>query len=240
MVLVSHSHKFVFLKTRKTAGTSIEMLLEPFCAPPGHVPVEKTEGMVTPHGVIGHRLLDLDEDEHTWREHLPAKEIRRQIGKLTWMRYFRFTAVRNPFDRAVSYFHWLHDFEGAALPAGFDEIRDTFRRFVAAGRLKTDYAVTHLHRKLAFQDAVRYEHLGQDLARICAQLKLDVDPDRLPRTKANTSRRNGQTVSAYYDTATADIIRTDMAWVFDRFGYPTDPQACDPAKVPSGCRDGRD
>ena len=161
MVLVSHSHKFVFLKTRKTAGTSIEMLLEPFCAPPGHVPVEKTEGMVTPHGVIGHRLLDLDEDEHTWREHLPAKEIRRQIGKLTWLRYFRFTAVRNPFDRAVSYFHWLHDFEGKALPTGFDEIRDTFRRFVAAGRLKTDYAVTHLHRKLAFQDAVRYEHLGR-------------------------------------------------------------------------------
>ena len=60
MTLVSHKHQFVFLKTRKTAGTSIEMLLEPFCAPPGHVPVERTEGMVTPHGVIGHRLQPID------------------------------------------------------------------------------------------------------------------------------------------------------------------------------------
>ena len=30
-MIVSHKHKFIFLKTKKTAGTSIELALSPFC-----------------------------------------------------------------------------------------------------------------------------------------------------------------------------------------------------------------
>ena len=34
-MLISHQYKFI-IKTVKTAGTSVEAFLEPFCCPPGH------------------------------------------------------------------------------------------------------------------------------------------------------------------------------------------------------------
>ena len=37
MTLVSHRKRFIFLKTHKTAGTSVEVALEPLCAPNGAV-----------------------------------------------------------------------------------------------------------------------------------------------------------------------------------------------------------
>jgi len=32
-MIVSHEHKFIFLKTKKTAGTSIELALTELCGP---------------------------------------------------------------------------------------------------------------------------------------------------------------------------------------------------------------
>ena len=32
-MIVSHEHKFIFLKTKKTAGTSIELALSQLCGP---------------------------------------------------------------------------------------------------------------------------------------------------------------------------------------------------------------
>jgi len=32
-VIISHEHKFIFLKTKKTAGTSIELALSQLCGP---------------------------------------------------------------------------------------------------------------------------------------------------------------------------------------------------------------
>ena len=32
-MIISHKHKFIFIKTRKTAGTSIELFLSRFCGP---------------------------------------------------------------------------------------------------------------------------------------------------------------------------------------------------------------
>ncbi len=51
-MLVSHDYKFIFLKTRKTAGSSIELLLRPCCAAPG-VKVPETEFLSSRHGIIG-------------------------------------------------------------------------------------------------------------------------------------------------------------------------------------------
>ena len=33
-MLVSHARKFIYTKTLKTAGTSVEVFLEPYCRPP--------------------------------------------------------------------------------------------------------------------------------------------------------------------------------------------------------------
>jgi hypothetical protein len=42
-MIISHKHKFIFLKTRKTASTSTEFALNEICGP---------EDVVTPVGLI--------------------------------------------------------------------------------------------------------------------------------------------------------------------------------------------
>ena len=45
-MIVSHSRKFIFLKTRKTAGTSLEIALSKYCGPEDVLaPIDFDEGM---------------------------------------------------------------------------------------------------------------------------------------------------------------------------------------------------
>ena len=37
-MIISHEHKFIFLKTKKTAGTSIELALSQLCGPDDVIP----------------------------------------------------------------------------------------------------------------------------------------------------------------------------------------------------------
>jgi hypothetical protein len=110
MVLVSHEKEFIFLKTSKTAGTSVEMVLEPFCAPPNHQPSEKTRKIVSKHGVVGRRMIPSKKPswlfrwQNRWAHHDPAAVVQRRLGKDRFLRYTKVSVARNPFDRAVSQF----------------------------------------------------------------------------------------------------------------------------------------
>lgn len=64
-MLVSHRHRFIFVKTRKSAGSSVELAFEPFARPEGSTPPGgewgfATEEMVTDAGVVGYQ--DYDDD----------------------------------------------------------------------------------------------------------------------------------------------------------------------------------
>ena len=48
-MIISHKHKFIFVKTRKTAGTSIEIGLSKFCGP---------EDIITPLAPRDNKMRD--------------------------------------------------------------------------------------------------------------------------------------------------------------------------------------
>jgi hypothetical protein len=48
-MIVSHRHRFIFIKTHKTAGSSMEMALAPLCGPDDIVtPMESNYGTDVP------------------------------------------------------------------------------------------------------------------------------------------------------------------------------------------------
>ncbi|MEQ1784939.1 MAG: hypothetical protein ABMA14_26630, partial [Hyphomonadaceae bacterium] len=105
-MLLSHAHRFIYLKTRKTAGTSVEVLLEPLCAPPGHVVKHGAPETVTPFGVIGFRGTKNLVGNATFRNHMSAIAIRDLLPK-EFATYARIANVRNPYDKTISgYHHW--------------------------------------------------------------------------------------------------------------------------------------
>jgi len=102
-LLVSHRKRFIFTKTVKTAGTSIESYFERWCMPEGEwKPVHVRGEYVSDAGIIGERSGNPRGAK--WYNHMSCKCIYDQVGCDIWNRYFKFTVVRNPFDKVISGF----------------------------------------------------------------------------------------------------------------------------------------
>jgi hypothetical protein len=107
-MLISHKKQFIYTKTIKTAGTSVESYFEKFCMPEGDWEFARTrEEYVGKEGIIGYRGIEARGKK--WRNHMSAIEIRNNIGKAIWDSYFKFCVIRNPFDKLVSRFFFLRN-----------------------------------------------------------------------------------------------------------------------------------
>lgn len=100
-MLISNTHKFIFLKTVKTAGTTVEIFFERFCVPPGTLSTHRREESVSRYGIVGARPRL---ESSKWWSHMTAHELKNCIGNDTWNSYFKFSCIRNPFDASVSKF----------------------------------------------------------------------------------------------------------------------------------------
>lgn len=123
-MIISHKHKFVFLKTRKTAGTSLEMSLSGICGPQDVItPLSRDDEYKrkTFSGVGAQNyLLPLKDftltDYLRWLiyfkkpryyNHDSASKVSTHLGENTWQDYFTFCFERNPEDKLLSHYQWL-------------------------------------------------------------------------------------------------------------------------------------
>ncbi len=121
-MIVNHKYKFIFIKTRKTAGTSIEIALSQYCGD-GDVITPITEEDERTRQELGFRgpqnyhvpsrsysksdLLTLLWNKRRKRffNHSSALFIRENIGQEIWNSYFKSCFERNPFDKAISRYY---------------------------------------------------------------------------------------------------------------------------------------
>ena len=227
-MIVSHSHRFIFIKTRKVAGTSVELFLSQFCGEEDILTTlgsdEKLrESMGARNYWVsgtrrGNRLVRgwwtlLGRPATGYRgffPHMPAYEIRRLLGEETWNSYFKFTIERNPWDRQVSLYHWhYHDRE---RKPSFDLfIRSPFHR-----KVSKNFDTYAIGGKVAADYVCRYETLDGDLATVLKQLGID-EAVALPRAKGK--HRSERAWRDYYTPRTRDIVGRWYAREIDAFGY---------------------
>ncbi len=143
-------------------------------------------------------------------------------GSVDPTQFFIFTLVRNPWDRMVSYYHWLQA-QTFAHPAVALAQSTDFKDF-----LRHDQTQTSLRRE-------PYTSFLKDLSGVdhCAlYARLEYPSDLGPLWKhlgftltvptVNTSARN-RDWRVYYDTETAEIIQKIAGDDIARFGYAFDP-----------------
>ncbi len=122
-MIISHKHKFIFFKTRKTAGTSLEVALSRFCDRYDVLsPLSKEEeefrfihsGLKSQNylaSIKSYSIYDIlrciyyGQLKGFW-DHASATEVKSIISKEKWESYYKFAFDRNPWDKVISFLYW--------------------------------------------------------------------------------------------------------------------------------------
>jgi hypothetical protein len=189
-MLLSHKYKFIFVKTRKTAGTSMEISLSRYCGPDDIItpflnPEDEAfrrELNIFPRNDLvplrRYRGREILKWLRGWRlrywDHMPAKQIKRFIGDEIYNTYYKFCFERNPWDKVISYYHWEN------RKHKYPSLDDFFSR----KPLCTDYSKYSINGDIAVDFIGRYENLMEDLQAVCQRLGIPFD-GWMPRAKAS-------------------------------------------------------
>ena len=115
-MIVCHRHRFIFITTRKTAGSRIEEALQAFCgdgdivtgkAANGAVRARASNGGSGSIGLSRYRPVDwlrlmVRGERARLDKHLDAATIRDLVGATVWASYFKFCVERDPWEKAVA------------------------------------------------------------------------------------------------------------------------------------------
>jgi len=227
-MILSHKYKFIFIKTAKTAGTSIEVFLSKHCGPndvvtPIDPPVAEHqprnyEGFINPIPEIFQRpgkVVTTLKHSITSREkfynHMPAREVRNRVPADVWNNYFKFCVERNPWDKVLSHYHMHAAREGGSL--SLDE-------YLARGRFPINYFryTDRSRTKIIVDRVLRYENLVTELGQVFAQLQIPFDGTLgvAAKSEYRTDRRPYQQA---FDDGQRGIVEKVFAKEIELFDY---------------------
>lgn len=220
-MLVSHSHQFIYTKTVKTAGTSVESYFERFCMPEGEWSLSHArDEYESDHGIIGFRGSTKKPDSCKYWNHMPAIKIRDAIGKRNWKNYHKFCVVRNPYDKVVSWFYFLQR-QKDKLNESFDldKERQEFEDWLVRGKqLPIDRDKYLIKGKFCLDDVIRFESMAVDIERICDQLGVPWEPSALPFLKKGI-RPQQATIEELYSEKSKEIVKEAFSFELKHFNY---------------------
>jgi hypothetical protein len=210
-VIISHSRRFIFIKTYKTAGSSLEIALSRFCGkndiltvldPPEEalrrsrygIGAQNYEQPLRAYGAGGlaRRFLRGKRLE-LYREHDSAFQVREKIGEEIWNSYFKFACVRDPFDRCVSRYFYSRKYEWShPKETRWDtESIDAFLRF-NPDRINENWNLYTVCDEVIVDFLVRFEQMEADLAEVSRRIGLDGNlHDELAAIRAKGDLRPG-------------------------------------------------
>lgn len=227
-MIISHEHKFIFLKTRKTAGTSMEIALSQHCGPRDVITRISPEDETTRRelGFRGPRNYFLpfrQAPPGRWPQllspfplfryynHVPGRVVQRHVGEELWKDYFVFCFERNPFDRAISFYYYRTKSKGDRRPALSEVLRHS-----AAWRL-SNWHIYAIDDRVAVDFVGRYENLKDDLKTAWQKIGLPGEPTMVhAKSSVRTDRRPYQEV---FDDESRSIIERVCAREIEHLGY---------------------
>ncbi|MES0489290.1 MAG: sulfotransferase family 2 domain-containing protein [Leptospirales bacterium] len=245
-MLISHRKKFIFTKTVKTAGTSVESYFEKYCMPEGEWSLSHSRQMyVSEHGIIGNRgkagrsaLVKLIFPHEQWHEHMSAGQIKTQIGNDVWESYFKFSTMRNPFDKLVSRYHhmvaqeknlsWrqkqkiniqkkLHIAHPFYQAEGETHI-ERFRSWIQHGGWVNDRDKYMIDNRVCVDYFILFEDIENGIKEVCKKNDIPYHSKQVPRFKSKF-RKDDFSLTDYYDSKTIELVSGLYDFEIKKFGY---------------------
>jgi len=217
-MIVSRGRRFIFVHIPKTGGTALSLALENRAMKDdiliGDTPKARARRA---------RISGVKAAGRLWK-HSTLADIAGLATDAEIAAFFTVTLVRNPWDRAVSYYHWLRD-QGFAHPAvGLAKTHD-FSGFLNHAQTITALRLwpytAYMRDRFGAERAslyARLEHLEADLAPFEAHLGFRLTP--LARANASDRSRDWR---GFYSDADAALVADISAGDIARFGYRFEP-----------------
>ena len=231
-MIISHSHKFIFIKSFKTAGTSVEAALSNYCSGNDIVtPLNDYRHTRDENGRFIHKSMNAEEFIQLNLpnlQHVEALTIRSKVTPEAWKSYFKFSIARNPWDRAVSYFFWDKRRDAALRPKKkfyhylgvpfneLDELKRVFSSYIKTATWPNNDRFYTIDDELCTDFIIRYESLTEDYSEVCK--KLGLPNATLPRLKGG-NRKQRYHYSDYYDEESMAIVAEKHKNDIRLFGY---------------------
>lgn len=215
-MLVSHRKKFIYIKTIKTAGTSVESYFEKYCMPEGEWNYsEGREEYYGDTGIIGYR--GSIQDDIKYYSHMPGKEIKSHVGDEVWDRYFKFCVIRNPFDKMISLFYFMRKENQIFVDPNSSDV-EQFKKWILNHVKASDNYLYLIDGKVCVDFFIKYENLVNDIHYVCDRLDIPFEPAAIPRFKAG-HRDKSIPISSFYDDESISIINKVYALEIELFNY---------------------
>jgi hypothetical protein len=232
-MIASFLHNFIFIKTRKTAGTTVEVALASCCGPDDiitplgpHDELARTNGtpvcrnFASDPGVqeeLHQAVLRNDRKAYArarrksdFFAHMPARDIREKLASDFWERAEKITVERHPYEKAVSaaYFNYK-DKDNWPFP-------EFLQTFIEGGSYAT-FDVYAIDGKAVIDEFLRQESLERDLKRLAEKLDLQLPP-LLPRMKSS-SRLDKRSAREILTDAQKETVYSFCRPEFELLGY---------------------
>lgn len=237
-MIISYLHNFIFIKTKKTAGTSMEVALATHAGP---------DDVVTPFGPREERERfklypesppqNFGKDKEgearfiaAWKtgnrksiravvdqiatpnlvvqRHGSARRAKQLVGDGFWNSAFKFTIERHPYEKAVS-LAWFGR-KGREFSEALDE--------VVQGDVYRNFPLYTIDGRLAVDFVVRYEHMEEDLEKVEHAIGGLPVRARLPRANAKQRSDRRPAIEVLSDGQKA-IVYDKCREEFELMGY---------------------
>ena len=198
--MISLQKRFLFVHIPKTAGNSIQSALREH-SEDQLVALRKEQDGIERFG--------LRNPKYKIKKHSTLAEYRTALGDEQFSKLYKFTCVRNPWDRMISYY-----FTPTQNPEVWD--RKRFLAMISEVVSVADYLRLDEREGDPFANVdnfIRFENLTDDFRTVCE--RIGISSQTLPRY----NRSNREHYSKYYDDELRELVRKRFAAEIERFGY---------------------
>ena len=171
-MIISHKYKFIFIKTRKTAGTTIEYNISKYLGKNDIIPPSNQSVYLLQNFIYDTKISKFLKKvklnkisrifENKFSEHEHAFDLKKKIDRNFFDSYFKFCVEREPVDKCISYYFMRKNSSTSTTI----KQNMTWDDFVQKKRFPIDSNMYSFGNKLLVDKIIKYENLENELTAI--------------------------------------------------------------------------